>query len=297
MIKGTEYIQRFEGKIDSAKDMNITDLPKVLSGPQYPSYPQPYYDTNYPWRVVGRIICLILGGEDNHVVERKMGTATLVGRNFIVTAHHVLPWDNIYAGNTIILFEPAYSHGKALAESVVTEIAAVELFEPLYGYDYVICKLNTPLGDELGFMGAAHWNNFADDEEFTVLGYPDIVDKQSEQPCITYPTSVKFKMSYYPLSMLLYTNAITSPGSSGGPLVGFLDGNPYVVGISSLYFPPPYFVDSFSSIFISGDYLFYLIRWGRIKWDGDEGCTGAELPFIGCVPWNPPVIIPVKQIT
>jgi hypothetical protein len=93
----------------------------------------------------------------------------MVGRNLIVTASHVAPWEG---ADWWMRFVPSYWGGISVPGSRFTQPfggAFVEKFrgirnkDDVTGRDLVICRLNKPMGDLTGWMGSLY---FGDDEDY-----------------------------------------------------------------------------------------------------------------------------------
>jgi len=186
----------------------------------------------YPWCTMGQVLVGY-----NLGTELWSGSGVLVGRNLLLTASHIAPW-NRGPGQWWMRFVPGRRindepHGSSYVESFYGTYSDVNDFEAS-GTDYVICKLYTPLGNALGWMGSRSFGSESDykSRRFISVGYPgyfgdkpavdfdiDIDDIDSDSPGLELETT--------------YPGSPEGPGWSGGPLWMWENEKPYVVGILS----------------------------------------------------------------
>jgi len=187
---------------------------------------------SYPWCTIGQVLVGY-----NLGTELWSGSGVLVGRNLLLTASHVAPW-NRGPGQWWMRFVPGRRitdepHGSSYVESFYGTFSDINDFEAS-GKDYVICKLYTPLGNALGWMGSRSFGSESDyyNRRFISVGYPgyfgdrpavdfdiDIDDIDSDSPGLELETT--------------YPGSPEGPGWSGGPLWMWENEAPYVVGILS----------------------------------------------------------------
>lgn len=188
----------------------------------------------YPWRTIGQV--LVGFGTDFTNVQWS-GTGVLVGRNLVLTASHVAPW-NRGPGQWWMRFVPGRRindepHGSSYVESFYGSYEDPNDFEAS-GWDYVICKLYTPLGDALGWMGT---RSFASEDDYyrrryISVGYPGYF---GDKPAVEYDIDID-DIDNDGAGLELETSYDNSPlgdGWSGGPLWMWENEKPYVVGILS----------------------------------------------------------------
>lgn len=187
---------------------------------------------SYPWCTIGQVLVGY-----NLSTELWSGTGVLVGRNLMLTASHVAPW-NRGPGQWWMRFVPGRRitdepHGSSFVESFYGTYSDANDFEAS-GKDYVICKLYTPLGAALGWMGSRSFGSEDDytNRRFISVGYPgyfgdkpavdfdiDIDDIDSDSPGLELETT--------------FSGAPEGDGWSGGPLWMWENESPSVVGILS----------------------------------------------------------------
>lgn len=223
------------------------------------------YDRSWPWRCVGRL---------DH--PGHWGTASLVGRRTVLTAAHVLPWGNLWKHP--INFVPAYVNGtSAIDVSFKASVNAVAYWETVTddvcGYDMAVCRLDRPLGDDLGYFGARTYvDDWEDMAVFATVGYAHDV-ASAAQPAVETGVAVDDDDSDDYGTLEVETKADTSSGMSGGPLFATWNGDVQIIGARSgweeefSYSFPLSFTDE-HALFAGGNGLVRLIRWARENWEG-----------------------------
>ncbi len=219
--------------------------------------PRLFRDSSYPWGCIGSV-------RNN---EGMSGTGVLVGRNFVVTAGHLIPWSS--GSNGWVQFTPADYLGTSLFGSTVTAYATdargYDDGDTVAGYDWAIVKLDQPLGDLAGYMGC---NSYSSDWEdvtcWTMVGYPG-----GAGPFWQNGISVNDDDDDDNGGQELETeNGDTLSGYSGGPMFAWWGADPRVIGVVSgeeeEYKPP--FSSRKDNVIASGSGFTDLIGWGRSNW-------------------------------
>jgi V8-like Glu-specific endopeptidase len=210
---------------------------KDLSDPTTIFSPEDRYvfsDTSFPWCTCGKV-----------ETEAGWGSGVMIGPRHIMTASHVIVWKpNNTAGwvkFTPLKFDSSEPFGHAFATQIYSWNKAdgsdqLDLTEG--AFDYVVCVLDSPLGNITGWMGSRgydtawdngdYWghigypNDLAGGRRPAFIGYQDFIGEES--------ASLGGRSSYRIRHQI---NVI--PGQSGGPYFGMWDGEPWpcVVGIQS----------------------------------------------------------------
>lgn len=223
-----------------------------------------YQDTSFPWCTVGR-------------VDSPLGTCTgcTIGSRLLLTCNHIIQWN---ADGTAgwVRFRPAYYNGSApFGEAWATQTIFWMQSTPGNGltdqetaFDYVVCVLDTRMGDIVGYPGyrtySDSWNGGS---YWQHMGYPSDLSG-TERPafqdsCIisTMETQSTAGQTGYVLG---HFNDIVG-GHSGGPVWGWWDNEPWprVVGTQSAEANVPANNTSGDNEFGGGPALSSLISWAR----------------------------------
>jgi V8-like Glu-specific endopeptidase len=231
-----------------------------------PDSRQPFFPTGYPLQCIGRLFVWNDASNPNWWVS---GTATLVGKNVIVTAGHLMPWGS---SSWKALFVPAYFNGSStLGASVYAYCEAYQGYNPSgrpTAHDYAVLKLYDNLGDALGHFGCQSYDdNWNDGNYWTMIGYPGDV-ANAQQPSMQSGISFHDDDEDDDGMELESDNNASTPGDSGGPYWHYWsDGFPYVVGVDSggeeeIQFP----TTQFNNIAAGGPALTNLIGWAKATW-------------------------------
>jgi V8-like Glu-specific endopeptidase len=222
-----------------------------------------YRDTNFPWRIVGRVD-----------TPGMWCTGTMVGRRLLLLAGHCIEWrEDDTAG--WVRFRPAYFDGLApFGEAWATLVIYWRendswLTDDETAFDYVVCVLDRPLGDTLGFAGYRTyldaWNG---DPFWQHMGYPTDLSS-GERPAFQSPASIttveQFSFSGQTGYVLGNFND-TEHGHSGGPVWGWWGEEPWprIVGVfSTLPEKPDADSTTGDNEHAGGPALSALIAWAR----------------------------------
>lgn len=164
---GTETLPKFV-KATKAKGKTASDVVEKPTGVRADFAQFPVRDsTQSPYSQIG--ICFVQSG-DSHTYC----TGALVGENVVLTVGNAIPWNTPWS----MQFIPAYNNGDA-------PFGVVNVSE-VYGYnpngsctdDYLVCHLESPIGNELGGFGTYGSPNGSDYQEassefWNSVGYPN----------------------------------------------------------------------------------------------------------------------------
>lgn len=208
---------------------------------------------SYPWRCIGKIF------SGDSTGWTSVGTGVLVGPNLMMTASHLWKWG---VPGRKMLFSPGFREGAQHPESFVTRVRGIKNDGDPTGYDYIICQLQKPLGEMLGWMGA---QSFGDDDDYydpswISVGYPDVF-YNGQRPSVEFGIGIRDLDSDDPgLEIETTYNTASGGGWSGGPLWGVINNDFRIIGIKSGFEVDVY--DPARGVFSGGSLMIDLIRHG-----------------------------------
>jgi hypothetical protein len=164
-------------------------------------------------------------------------------------------------------FIPAYRDGAVdprFGSSYVNRFRGVRPQGGPTGYDYVICRLSSPIGNNTGWMGWQVWGS--EDPYYNgtwfMNGFPGTFEN-GERLAVEFPIKVddidndapgrELEFGFFPVG-----------GWSGGPFWGYVNGDPRVVGIVSGWEYDVY--DPLKTVIASGGLFGELIQYGWANW-------------------------------
>jgi V8-like Glu-specific endopeptidase len=222
---------------------------------------QIYFDSsNYPYCCIGRV-----------ATPGGWGTGTLVGKNFLLTAAHVVGglWSPGQPLTQSITFVPAMFGGTSSLgptwKAKVTQIAAWDANASVVGYDMALCRLDQPMGDWLGYFGSrGYGENWEGNAYWEHNGYPYDLSPGGNKPCYQFSVTIDDDDDDDHDTVELETDADIASGQSGGPLHGYFDNGGFqIVGV--LGGQDSDFLET-SNVFAGGSGLNALVKWGRDNW-------------------------------
>jgi hypothetical protein len=212
----------------------------------------------WPWTAIGKLFIQRRGQ------QTKIGSGVLVGPNLLLTASHALPWET---DDFSVRFVPAYRNGNdpRFGHAYVDQWRGIRHPEgTATGLDYVICKLNWRIAERTGWLGS--W--WSSDEDFYYgrswfsVGYPKSF-LGGERPAVEFNATVE-DIDNEGDGLEIETDDFTDGGWSGGPLWGWVQDQPRVLGICSGKDKDG--LDPTRSVFAGGKHLVDLVRYGIANW-------------------------------
>jgi hypothetical protein len=169
----------------------------------------------------------------------------------------------------MIKFVPAYYDGSSLLGSgIYSYVQSYRGYRDHgQGDDMAVLKLYTPLGDSLGWFGSKTYDDdWEDGNYWTKCGYPGAI-ASAQRPS---------RITWFPIidddndgaGVELEYHADSSNGDSGGPVFGWWNSSPYVIGTHSggeeeYHFP---FSIVKNNVAAGGSALPNLIIWAQNNW-------------------------------
>ena len=226
---------------------------------------QVYYPSGYPWHCVGRVFVWNDASKPNW---SWYGSAVLIGNRTILTAGHVVPWNS---KNWAMKFVPAYYDGASLlgnqVSSWVTTARGYNTNNSVSAWDMAVCRLDQPLGRSYGYFGAKTYSSSWEGGNYwTLAGYPSAVSGGNRPSRIMWFPTVDDDTDGNATEVEYYADQ--TGGNSGGPVFGFWDGLPYVVGTVSGGEKTTFFWFTIEDVNVAagGSAIVDLIRWARNNW-------------------------------
>jgi hypothetical protein len=213
--------------------------------------------TEWPWAAIGKVFVQRRG-------QRTMvGSGVMVGPRLLLTASHAMPWET---NDFAVRFVPNYRNGNdpRFGHAYVDEWRGVRNTNDVTGLDYVICKLNWRIGDRTGWLGS-WWSSdegFYYGRDWISVGYPTS-SFDGERPAVEVPVRVQ-DIDDDEDGLEIETHKFALGGWSGGPLWGWHDEQPRVVGIESGFEKDVF--DPTRTVFAGGQHLVNLVKYGWANW-------------------------------
>ena len=117
-----------------------------------------YFDTSFPWRCVCKV---------------GSGSGVLIGRRLVLTASHVVDWNNPTGGTVKVHLFDDFNLGTATVIGGYVYTKVTDNSFSTIDEDYVVLVLNVPLGDQLGYLGYRTYDSSWDGKSWWFsMGYP-----------------------------------------------------------------------------------------------------------------------------
>lgn len=203
----------------------------------------PMNDRSQPWSAIGRILMQDSKGDISQC------TGTLIADDLILTNAHCVVNPETHKAYAAILFEPNLINGilpdPQDRARVITGVYGTDFSDrsqPPHPNDWAIAKLEKPLGQKYGTIGiqALSMEVFRNSpKKLTLVGYSadfpdpekfkDFQGGKGATPGVHKQCSI---VGAQPNSVLVH-HCDMRGGASGGPIIGWIDGKPYIVAINS----------------------------------------------------------------
>jgi len=204
----------------------------------------PLLSRKYPWSAIGRVQGLISEGQGYHC------TGTLIGEDVVLTNSHCVINPETHELYQKISFLPNVINRKVADESDIADVENVVYGTDFTGTqlenepnDWALLKLNKPIGLKYGYLG---WKSLPSSNltrnknKYIFVGYSgDFPDTNKEQYHFFtagkgWTASVQKGCSIVrEQNNVLLHDCDTTGGSSGGPIIGVIDNQPYIVALNN----------------------------------------------------------------
>lgn len=196
----------------------------------------------YPWSSIGRVAGITAGGGKYHC------TGTLIAENLVLTNSHCVVDPDTHKLSQKIWFQPNVINAEVLD---MADVATVK--EVIYGTDFTdrnqdkndwaVMLIDKPLGRKYGYLG---WKNLPTSAFAQIPQQLFFVGYSGDFPNPQNPNYRRFTAgagwtagAQQGCSILgeeqeiLLHDCDTAGGSSGGPIIAFIDNNPYIVALNN----------------------------------------------------------------
>lgn len=190
---------------------------------------------SHPWSAIGRVDFRTADGGTGHC------SGTLVEQDIVLTNAHCVIDPETSAFYSNVQFAPNVINGEILSQDDIAN--AVEILpgtdfsdrpQPPHPDDWAFIKLDRPLGDRYGTVG---WQVLPlsvlidSPERYILVGYSG--DFPEDNPGMTAGVHDGCSILGSAGDEFLRHNCDAFSGSSGGPILSFVDGEPKIVALNS----------------------------------------------------------------
>lgn len=198
----------------------------------------PMLSNNYPWSTVGRIV-----GESNS--QTYTCTATLIDEDIVLTNAHCVIDPKTGRVASRVVFLPNVVNGKyADKANAVQYLAGTDFKDNNAGAnDWAVVKIDRPLGRKYGYLG---WKSvpsstlIRNEKKFFFVGYSGDYPQADTEKFWGLTAGQGWTAGFQAgcsivdeQSNILLHDCDTAGGSSGGPIIASIGGEPYIVALNN----------------------------------------------------------------
>jgi protease YdgD len=246
--KGSSIAASKNIKIFQQKVKGESFLPTSLKSDKKPSGQRgviglderrPMESRNYPWSTVGRVQGVSADDKDYHC------TGTLVAEDVVLTNAHCVVDPETHKFSKSLSFLPNLIDGKVADKNDIAKAievyAGTDFTKNGDTEDWAFVKLNKPIGKKYGYLG---WKVLPADvlikqrKQYFFVGYsgdfpkPGVYEDLTAGPGMTAGIQGQCSITGEKEGVLLH-NCDTTGGSSGGPIISWINGQPYIVALNN----------------------------------------------------------------
>lgn len=205
---------------------------------------EPMLSREYPWSAIGRIQGTTTDAKNYHC------TGTLIAENLVLTNAHCVIDSKTHQLSREIAFLPNVINGQvadrqdiAFAERVIygTDFTADTITNQTQ--DWAVVRLNKPIGRKYGYLG---WRNLPvstminNPKKFSFVGYSGDYPNSSKRGYEFLSAGAGWTAGFQEGCSIvkedrdiLFHDCDTTGGSSGGPIIGWINNQPYIVALNN----------------------------------------------------------------
>ncbi|MCC5638151.1 trypsin-like peptidase domain-containing protein [Nostoc sp. CHAB 5844] len=198
----------------------------------------PMLSSNYPWSTIGRIV-----GESNS--KTYTCTGTLIDEDVVLTNAHCVVDPKTSRVASRIVFLPNVVDGQyADRANAVQYLAGTDFKDKnAEAKDWAVVKIDKPLGRKYGYLG---WKSLPsatlirNEKKFFFVGYSGDYPKADTEKFWGLTAGQGWTAGFQAgcsivdeQSNILLHDCDTAGGSSGGPIIASIQGEPYIVALNN----------------------------------------------------------------
>jgi len=198
----------------------------------------PMLSNNYPWSTVGRIV-----GESNS--KTYTCTGTLIDEDIVLTNAHCVVDPRTSRVASRVAFLPNVVDGQYADKAYAVQYLAGTNFQDkdAAAKDWAVIKIDKPLGRKYGYLG---WKSLPsstlirNQKKFFFVGYSGDYPKAETEKNWGLTAGQGWTAGFQAgcsivdeQSNILLHDCDTAGGSSGGPIIASIQGQPYIVALNN----------------------------------------------------------------
>lgn len=196
----------------------------------------------YPWSSIGRVAGITANGGKYHC------TGTLIAENLVLTNSHCVLDNKTNKLSQKIWFQPNVINGEVLDRADVATVKQV-----IYGTDFsdrnsvkndwAVMLIDKPLGRKYGYLGLKNLPTSAfaqNSKKLFFIGYSGDFPNPQKRAFQRFTAGMGWTAGAQQgcsivgeEQEILLHDCDTAGGSSGGPIIAFIDNNPYIVALNN----------------------------------------------------------------